>query len=99
MSEDLPDFPDLEPSEPEGFHDKVVKLLQEWVNETSDGDTPILIDVGVIVYEQITLDEDGDAFRKVNYCTLTHNAGLASTMGLLSLGQDVLGQDLFSDED
>lgn len=96
MSED--DLPEFEPSEPDTFHDKVVKLLQDWLNEDPDEDGPVLIDVAVVVWEQITMDDEGRTFRRVNYATLTHNAGLSSTVGLMSMGQDVLHGDLFDDE-
>ena len=91
------ELPEVEASEPDGFHDKMVKLLQEWINEGED--QPVLIDVAVVVWEQMTYNGDGDVIRKVNYSTLTLNAGLASTAGLLDLGRDVLSQDLFDGDD
>lgn len=92
----MSEMPDLGKPEPEGFHEKVVALLQEWINEGED--QPVLIDVAVVVWEQVTLDDDGDAQRKVNYSTLTLNAGLASTAGLLDIGREVLSGDLFDDD-
>lgn len=90
------DLPEIEPSEANGFHEKMTKLLQEWINEGED--RPLLVDVAVVVWEQMTYDDEGEVIRKVNYSTLTLNAGLASTAGLLDIGRGVLEQDLFNDD-
>lgn len=90
------DLPKMEPAAPNGFHERMTALLQEWINEGED--RPVLVDVAVVVWEQMSYDDDGEVIRKVNYSTLTLNAGLASTAGLLDIGRGVLEQDLFDDD-
>lgn len=90
-------MPDLEKSEPETFHEKMMALLQEWVQEEEDH--PILLDTALVVWEQMWYGDDGKVYRNINYSTLTLNAGLASTAGLFDVGRGVLERDLFEDDE
>lgn len=77
--------------------ERLEKAVREYVNEVIDSDTPILVDTAVLVWEQVRLDDEGRAMRKIDLCSVTGNTNLSATAGLLSLGSVVL-DDILSDD-
>lgn len=75
--------------------ERVADALQDFVNAT-DEQAPVLLRGGVVAWESMIFDEDGDAMFRVNYAALP-NTSMASTIGILDLATDVAKCDMFGD--
>lgn len=76
---------------------KLTAAVQAFVNEVDD-EPPVLLRGGVVVWESMILDDDGDAMFMTNYASLD-GTSLAHTMGLMELGKMVLEGDAFDEGD
>lgn len=75
--------------------EKLNTAISEFANEQST-DGNVLVDVAVVLWEQIRLDEDGHASRRIRYAVPTDNFSLTSGLGLIEAGaffvkSDILG--------
>ena len=72
--------------------------VRDFVNEVAgeEGDGPVLLRGAVVVWEEMRLDEDGDAHFSVYYSAVDGTT-MAQTAGLLEIGREVLRQDMLDD--
>lgn len=77
--------------------ERVADALQAFVNAI-DEEAPVLLRGGVVAWESVIYNDDGDAMFKVNYAALP-NTSMASTIGILDLATDVAKHDMFPDEE
>lgn len=77
--------------------DVVAEALQAFVNAT-DEQAPVLVRGGVVAWESMIFNDDGDAMFKVNYAALP-NTSAASTIGILDLATEVAKFDMFGDSE
>lgn len=77
--------------------ERVAEALQEFVNSIDD-QAPVLLRGGVVTWESMIFDADGDAMFKVNYAALP-NTSMASTIGILDLATEVAKNDMFTDHE
>lgn len=73
--------------------ERVNKTIQDFVNAV-DPEAPVLLRGGVISWESMIYDEDGDAMFRVNYASLP-NTSVSSTIGILDLATEVAKHDMF----
>lgn len=59
----------------------------------------VIVDVAVVLYEIIEMDESGRVGRSVKYAIPTDNFSLSTGMGLLAIGRHYMSADLFGDDD
>lgn len=60
---------------------------------------PTLVDLAVVIWESVTLDDDGTAQRCIRYAVPTDNFSLSGTLGLLEAGKHYIRRDMFSLDD
>ena len=74
--------------------ERIQEALQELVAEIHEGPGVPLVRGGVIAWESMVFDENGDAMFQVNYAR-TEGTSLASVIGILDLATDVVREDAF----
>jgi hypothetical protein len=63
-----------------------------FANELAD--QPVLVDVAVVLWEQVSYDEDGDVGRRIRYAVPTDNFSLSSGLGLIEAGGEYVRRDI-----
>ena len=69
--------------------------VAEFANATAG--KPVLVDVALVVWEQVTYDEDGDIGRCIKYAVPTDNFSLSSGLGLLEASREYVRRDILGD--
>lgn len=77
--------------------EKVAAALQEFVNECNDEGRPVLLRGGVVCWESMVYEDDGDAGFLVNYASLP-NTSMATTIGILDLATEVAKNDMLGED-
>lgn len=72
--------------------ERVAKAMQDFVNSI-DAEAPVLLRGGVVAWESMVLNEDGDTGFKVSYAALP-NTSMSSTVGLLEMGRNAALLDM-----
>lgn len=75
--------------------EKLGKAIQEFVN--ANADEPILVDQALVVWEEVTLDDKGEARRRVLYSVPSDNFTLTGVLGLLRAGKYFIERDILKD--
>jgi len=79
-------------SEEESPLERVSKAMQDFVNSIDD-EAPVIIRGGVIAWESMIFDENGDAAYRVSYASLPETS-MASTIGILHLATKYAEDDM-----
>lgn len=58
------------------------------------GGRPVLVDVAVVLWEQVSYDDDGDVGRRIRYAVPTDNFSLSSGLGLIEAGGEYVRRDI-----
>lgn len=69
--------------------------VTEFANATSEG--PVLVDVALVIWEQVTYDEDGDVTRRIQYAVPTDNFSLSGGLGLIEVASEYVRRDILGD--
>lgn len=80
--------------------DRLNAAVAEFANETAG--KPVLVDVALLVWEQVSYDEDGDVGRAIRYAVPTDNFSLSGGLGLLEASREYVRRDILGvrgDED
>lgn len=57
----------------------------------------VLVDVALLVWEQVSYDEDGDVGRAIRYAVPTDNFSLSSGLGLLEASREYVRRDILGE--
>lgn len=73
--------------------DRLNAAVAEFANATSNLG-PVLVDVALVVWEQVSYDEDGDVQRNIQYAIPADNFSLSSGLGLLEASREYVRRDI-----
>jgi hypothetical protein len=73
----------------------VADALQQWVGETTGG----LVTQAVVLYETVTVSDEGETERALFYTVPTDNFAVSGALGLIEAGRYLLRRDALSDGD
>lgn len=76
--------------------DKLRAAVQEFANATAE--QAVLVDTCVVLWEQVSYDEDGEIGRRVRYTVPTDNFSLSAVLGLCAAGSYFLRQQALGDD-
>jgi hypothetical protein len=68
---------------------RIADVLQEWVSETAGG----LVTQAVVLYETVTVNDDGDTERAIFYTVPTDNFAISGALGLIEAGRYLVRRD------
>ncbi len=63
----------------------------------ANSDRPVLVDVALVVWEQVSYDEDGDVGRCIRYAVPTDNFSLSGGLGLLEASREYVRRDILGE--
>lgn len=82
----------------DGPLDALRRAIQDFASGRAavDGDT-VLVTVGVVVWEETSVDSDGEVQYRIKYAVPTDSFSPAAVLGLINAGELLIGDDLVSD--
>lgn len=75
--------------------DDLQAAVQAFVNKQVE--TPTLVDNALVVWEEVSYDEDGITQRRIRYCVPTDNFSLSGTLGLLEAASEYVRRDILGE--
>lgn len=60
----------------------------------SEADRPTLVDVALVIWEEVSYDDDGDPQRAISYAVPTDNFSLSSGLGLIEAAGEYVRRDI-----
>lgn len=78
-----------------GDIESVAKMLQEFAVECAGH--PVIVDTAVVVWEEVRLDEDGEAERRIQYTVPMDNWSMSGTLGLLEAAREFVRRDILGE--
>jgi hypothetical protein len=77
-------------SEPEAALQRLAEAIQEHANAVEDG---ALVSQAVVLYETVSVNDDGDTERAVFYTVPTDNFAVSGALGLCYAGLHMIRRD------
>lgn len=83
----------------ESVLDRLRDAVQDYASEFHSEEGPVLLSEAVVIFEIVTMTDDGETGRCISYTIPTDNFSLSGALGLLEAGKHYIRRDILRDDD